>query len=289
MIIIFFIIKSYNKRVNQKLQEYKDNIDAVDFGKSHLEMLREFAGYSTDQKYSRGINFEYELGAKEKYQKIIKLFALDKVTEGKQDTDLIFALLKWLYETFGQDGNSGYPDKRDANSIIKFAQKKGGKINSHMHCMLLAELLRAYGIKAYHVLCLRFEEPHNNYDALVHAYSESLNKWIMLDTGSNVCLRDKDNNYISIPEFRNMAVNGEEFFMNSDAKTDPDCKKFSEYWATYMIRFSRAEKNYYGSDIWHNNTPNKMLIPEKYLKYTQNFGEHVKPNLFLSERDFWEM
>jgi hypothetical protein len=130
--IIFFLQKSYITRVNKKLQEYKNQTDAIDYDskQSRIEMLREFADYSADPKYSRKINFEYELGAKEKYQKIIKNFALDKITEGKQDFDLMFALLRFVSGTFGNDGNSGMPQKRDANSIIKFAQRKGGKINS---------------------------------------------------------------------------------------------------------------------------------------------------------------
>ena len=296
--ILYFLEKLYYKRINQKLEEYKrqHGEPIIEYSsQSRIEILREFADYSTDEKYLRNIKYEYTLGEKEKYKNIIKKYKLDEVTSGKKDVDLILALAKWASDIFGGGENRGYPLKRDANSIIKHTKKNNGHINVHLRCILLAEILRAYGIKAYHVLCNCFEEPCHRYVAVVHAYSENLNKWIMIEPFLYICPKDKNNNFISIPEFRNMIINSEEILINNDAKTfnengvtypiDTHIERISQY----MFRFSRAEKNYYGSDIGFKNNTERHLIPEKYLKYTENFNGDKKQSLVLLERDFWDL
>ena len=291
---VYWVTKIYQKRINKKLEEYKkQNGEPItrDFEQPRIEMLREFADYSSDEKYRRNITYEYTLGEKEKYRDIIKKYGLDSITAGKEDLDLIFALCRWASDTFGEDGNSGFPAKRGARAIIKFAKKNRG-INCWLKCTLLAEMLRAYGIKAYHVHCQSFEEPYRSTNSLVHAYSESLKKWIMLDPVLYVHLKDKNGNIINIPEFRNIIITGEEFYVNADAKNfwgeTVTPEKYREIMATYMFRFSRAEKHYYGSDIGLDNNPVRQLIPEKYLKYTENFSEYNKQSFVLSEKDFWE-
>jgi len=291
--MFYAILKAKTKAMNKKLREYNNQDNQNNQNESRIEMLCEFAGYSADEKHRKNINYEYELGEKEKYKKIIKKYGLDDIAAGKKDVDLILALSKWSSDIFPGGENRVFPARRNANTIIKSGRRNGGHITGHLRCILLAEILRAYGIKAYHVLCRQFEEPSRNYLALVHAYSEDLNKWIAIEPFMYCYFKDKNNNFISIPEFRNMLINGEEILMNSDAKTLYENNKVftpGEYFERiqqYMFRFTRTEKNYYGSDAGSKNNNTINLIPEKYLKYAQNFSAREKQNFILSERDFW--
>lgn len=250
--------------------------------------LKEWISYlkkGNDYKFSdKKIPYKYTLNEREKYNNIIEKYNLDEILKGKDDTEKMISLLYFVSDNFKHNGSIGMPEKTDANSLIKFYEQKGG-LSCRGLSILLSELLRAYGIPAKHITCMPPTENFYDCHVVVHAYSEKLGKWILLDPTYKLYLKDKNGSFINLPELRNCIINETNLISNESAGwngNEFDMEYYKTYMAKNTYRFECATDFYYGTDTNTNNKQN-MLVPvgyrpkETYAEITNNDKEFWKP------------
>ncbi len=231
-----------------------------------LQQLKDFSEYEEDNVT---IPYSYALDQKKKYKDIIKEYDLDSLTKGYEDVDLMKVLLKWVSNNFKHNGNSALPKNRDAISMIDFYKMYPDGINCRGLSILLAELLRAYGIPAKHITCMPKEKIFDDCHVVVHAYSKKLKQWIMLDPTNKLVLQNENGDYVNLPTLRRMLINNETLIANKDAgwNGNPfDMEQYREYMTKNTFRFSCATYYCFGSEDGRNLNIVNMLIPKGYTE-----------------------
>lgn len=248
---------------------------------SRIEILREYAEYGND-KYD--VTFEYKFDERENMLDIIEEYKLDELVEGKSDVDTAITLMNWLCERY-KHGNppNGLEDNRTPQELMEHADNNGGATNCRGLSLILAQLIRAYNIKAFHITCMPYEEPFNDCHVVVSVYCESLSKWIMLDPSYNLYLSNENGELIGVEELRDILIEGGEL----NAPKRDIIYWYSEYMTKNLVRLQRATVECYGSD---GNTPTIMLTPEKYMQneVKNNFEEKYHKYFMTSREDFWK-
>lgn len=225
------------------------------------QKLKEFPDFADD---GVEIEFKYDLNRRDLYADLIAEFELDTVASGLEDVELMIALQKWTTDTFKHDGMSGMPEIRNAITIVDYLREYPG-INCRLHAILLAELLRLYGIKAQHITVYSSEDEHPVH-VVTHAYSAKLQQWIMLDPTQNAILKDKDGNLHNLLTLRSAFANDEPLFINDDAnyngeKTTID--DYMEFMSSYLFRFSANSE--FPFDVKEADITAYMLYPVGFV------------------------
>lgn len=260
-----------------------------------IELLREYAKYIEDQigefDNNSDKNFTYMNDEREKMLDIIENEKLDELTTNLDDVNLVIELMRYVCGKYKHNGQSGMPYERSAHKIIEYCNNHDGKINCRGLAILLAQFIRAYGIKAFHITCLPYEEPFGDCHVVVCAFCKSINKWIMLDPTYCLYLKDKAGAILGIEDLRNSIIAGNEFIPNKDANYcgESFVDKYMEYYREYMakntIRLQRGRIVSYGCEDKQGNV---VLIPEKYMTEAENFCEEEKKHFITSPSVFWE-
>jgi len=210
--------------------------------------LNEFLYFADD---GTEIVFTFDLNRRDLYADLIEEFGLDEITAGLHDVDLMIALLYWVTDNFHHDGMSGMPENRDAVSIINFMREyHNGGGNCRLLAVLLAEVLRLYGIEAMHVTGRPLEDDHPVH-VFVHAFSRELQQWIFLDPTPGIYFQDEHGNFMDIYNLRRAFAEG-----RPNELTHNDNARFSLFgvWgyhvfmSDYLLRFTMATNFTFGSD-----------------------------------------
>ncbi|HKL80629.1 MAG TPA: transglutaminase-like domain-containing protein [Mobilitalea sp.] len=233
--------------------------------KERKKQLVEFSEYAED---GVEIAFTYELNQKDKYEDLIREYNLDSLVEGYHDIELMEALLSWVSDNFKHDGSSGMPNDRNANAVIDYCKQNEG-INCRGLAIILAEMLRVYGIPAKHITCMPKEAIFQDCHVVVHAYSEELKQWIMLDPTHKLILQDYNDNYVSLPMLRDYLINDTKLKANENAGRNGGVfhmEEYREYMTKNTFRFSCATDFYFGAEGGRNNNIENMLVPLNYVE-----------------------
>jgi len=223
-----------------------------------LRHLRDFPDFADE---GEEIAFTYDLNRRILYEDLIERFNLDNVVEGYEDVELMMVLLNWVCDNFLHDGNSGMPSLRNANALVEFLDENPAGGNCRVLAILLAELLRLYGIEAKHITAYAKEEDFFVH-VVTHAYSHNLGQWIMLDPTFRLVLTDSDGNFFDLPSLRDAFASRDELFANENAGRNNDLFDMADYktfMADYLFRFSTATNFGFGAEEANNNF--NMLSP----------------------------
>lgn len=252
---------------------------------AELERKQQLVDYATYAEDDVTISFTYDLNNRTEYENIIKEYNLDKLTDGMTDVDLMIALLNWVCDNFRHNGSSGMPKQRNANMIIDYCKQNPSGINCRGLSILLAEMCRVYGIPSKHITCMPKEALFDECHVVVHAYSEELGQWIMLDPTYRLILQDEKGDYINLSMLRNFLINDINLIPNENAGRNGNVFDINNY-RTYMtkntFRFSSATDFYYGAEDGYNGNVDNMLIP---VNYTDGDSERTT----TSDGVFWQI
>ena len=267
----------------KKISDIPDEYEAPDpfnnmTAEERIHLLKEYSEY---EKGGERPLFIVKTGEKLKYEDIINEYGLDEKTKGLEDTALMIALLNWVCDNFNHDGFSGLPENSDISALIEFHQKNDG-INCRGLSLILAEILRAYGIDARHVTCMPEEEPFIDCHVVVHAYSAELHQWVMLDPSNRLILMDEEGNYIDLWSLRNSYIDGSKITaLNLTGKDiqGSELKYYLEYMAKNTFRFEMDSVFDYASDGMQNKTIYN-LIPKGYKTIRRGATAITDPEYF---------
>lgn len=260
--------------------------------KSNLSKIDLLKMYSVYENEECNLNFSYNLDEQDKYSSIITEYGIDEFTRGKKDIDLMFTLLKWICSKFHHNGQSYMPDNRNAIAIIEYCKNNDDKIYCRGLALLLAELCRAYNIKAKHITCMPYEEPFDDCHVIVHAYSDRLKQWIMMDPTYCLYLRDKKGKYLNFQRLRQLLIEGKDVFANEEANYNGypfDMKYYREYMTKNTLRFQCGTDYYFGAEDGRGGKKRVVLLPKNY-EFTSNSSDNYFKNSFIVRDDccFWE-
>ena len=227
---------------------------------SRVAELNEYLYFADD---GVTINFTYDLNRRDLYMDLIEGFGLDELTAGHYDIDLMLVLMDWIKDNFRHNGASGMPMDRDAMSIINYLRENPDGGNCRLLAILLAELLRLYGIEAKHITAYPPEENHPVH-VVTHAFSRELNQWIMLDPTFGLYLRDDNGNFMNLYTLRRAFAEDTPFFANANAGHNRghfSMREYKNFMADYLFRFSTGTDFTFGSEETGLDATQFMLVP----------------------------
>lgn len=256
---------------------FEDEPDSVWY-----ERLREYTSYT---ETGASIPYQYELGINSKNIRINTNYNITKVTQGKTDIQKMIALLNLVCDNFEHDGSSGMPEKTDALSCIAYAKERGS-IECRGLSAILAEMCRMAGIPAKPVMCIPSKDPCDDCHVVVHAYSQSLGQWVMLDPTYRLILRDERGRYLDLPTLREKLISGETVVPNENAGRNGS-RFYIDYYRAYMakntFRFSSLTSFGFDAANQPGNREN-MLLP---VDYEIPFLQYRTEKLTTCASEFW--
>lgn len=273
----------FTRLSEEEEKKYKYTVEPKDTDK--IQLLKEYAEYG---KNTFDFTYEYKFDERENMLDIIEKNNLDELVRGKSDVDTAITLMNWFCEHY-RHGDSGLSSERTPQALMEFADKNEGRTNCRGLSIILAHLIRAYNIKAFHITCLPYEQPVNECHVVVSVYCESLNKWIMLDPTSKLYLKNKDGEIIGIEEFRDIIISDGELYPNEDYSSQHwTMEGYREYMAKNLIRLERGIVERYGCDEKDGFV---VLMPEKYIQNEANnfTDENYKKHFISSRESFWRL
>lgn len=196
------------------------------------------------------IPFTYSLYRWDKVLPMINIYGLDTVMDGRSDLEIMESLLAIVGQNFTHNGSVLFPAQTDALSVIAWHNQNEG-VECRGLSVILAEMLRTCGIEAKAIMCIPSSEPCEECHVVVHAWSDSLNQWVMLDPTYRLILRNQNGQPMSLPMLREALANQEPLYPNSSAGRNG--QPFSmDYYRAYMtkntFRFACATDFYAGGD-----------------------------------------
>ena len=240
------------RRVSETPLKAEDmNTEFLFDGETYEYWHNELISHASYTDTALSIPYTYELSQWENNVQLINMFHLDEILEGKNDIEIMKELMKIVNENFTHDGSVAITDKTDPLSIIALHNEKGG-IECRGLSLLLSEMLRLCRIEAKPIMCISAKEPAECH-VVVHAYSPSLNQWIMLDPTYNLMLTDEEGNYLDLPSLRNALINNEVIHANSEANYNSapfSMARYREYMTKNTFRFANARNFYFGADFF---------------------------------------
>jgi len=225
-----------------------------------IRQLRDYPDFADD---GRVIRFTYDLKRRDLYADLIEEFNLDAITAGYYDIELMRVLLSWMSDNFRHNGASGMPRNRNAMSIIDYMRLNPSGINCRGLAILLAEVLRLYGIEAKHITVYPPENDHPVH-VVTHAWSRELQQWVMLDPSFGMYVTDLDGNLMSLYTLRAAFVNATPIVANTHAMRNGEAvsiEQYKNFMVDYMFRFSTGTRFTLGSEETGMRTTQFMLVP----------------------------
>ena len=265
----------FKKVSDTPLKPEEMNTEFLFDGETYEHWYNELASHQSYKDTSLSIPYTYELAQWENNVQLINMFHLDEILKDKNDIEIMQELMKVINENFTHDGSVAITDRTDPLSIIALHNEKGG-IECRGLSLLLSEMLRLCKIEAKPIMCISAKEPAECH-VVVHAYSPSLNQWIMLDPTYNLMLTDEEGHYLDLPSLRNALINNEVIHANSEANYNSapfSMTRYREYMTKNTFRFANARDFYFGAEVF----PKTDVKGEQHGDAEALFGqEAMKP------------
>lgn len=255
--------------------------------KTRIQVLREYSKYDRTIKYN--ITNTYILN--EEVPEILNNYNYYDYIKGLKNTDdkIVFAVMDFVCSNFGHNGTIGLSKKRQIVDIIKFCEEHDQKTNCRGLAILLASLLRLNGIKAQHITCMPYEEPFEDCHVVVDCLLPS-GKRIMLDPTYHLYYKDKNGNYVSVKQLREMLISNEPLYANKEAGYNGgsfDLKANIGYMTKNTFRFSRFTLAKDGVDCVTEDSKYIELVPVLYEKEKSN--DICEKRIIVNDEEFWRM
>lgn len=268
--------------------------------------LRVFKDFS----YSNfSFDFEYDFN-KDNFKILKEKYNIEQVAGNGDELSKVLNLLRWCCDNVIHNGGSKDVEfiPKTSIDILDYAYQKGHEngVYCRLQSIVFTECCLALGIKSRIIHCLPFSP--NDFDSHVISivYIKSLNKWIMVDAGSNGYFLDENDIILSPMEVRQRL--GDDSFIKCNADIYPNStqsfeekqKGYKYYMAKNLFYFKSMLKNTFGSDSLKNQvtvycTPIGFDVYEREVAYCQyainNVGEHLADdwkkelNNFIEQRN----
>ena len=171
------------------------------------------------------------------------------------------------------------------------ADQFDGRTNCRGLSLILAQLIRAYNIKAFHITCYPYEDPFEDCHVVVAVYSEHLGKWIMLDPTNNLYLKNAEGRIVCVDESREILISGGKLtaYWKDEILNEEFHDMYRNYMAKNLIRIMRDADAGYGSDYHQyareGGGAHVTLMPEKYMNNEAKNLKSKPDGVFITSKE----
>jgi len=182
----------------------------VAMGKQWLSLLFNHTVFSArDEGNLIDIEFHYAEPSDENLGKLREVYDLEAVAGQGSEIDRIINLMSWVYRLTGHANEPEIPAERNAFTLINMAKNEKKQINCYMKTVILNEVYLSMGFYSRHTHLL----PHSNEERESHfitsVYSQTVERWILMDPDFGVYVTDAKGNILGIREIRQHLISGE--------------------------------------------------------------------------------
>ena len=165
-------------------------------------------------------------------------FNLDSIAGDGDEISKIKNLMYYVHNTIVHDGyNSAAGIDKNSIDLVKYCKETGKGVNCRMLATILNEYYLSMGFYSRFVVCLPQDSTDTDCHVVNIVYSQTLDKWIMMDPTFAAYVTDKENNLLNLEEIRTHLINGLPLILNKDANRNHKTKQTVDYYLkTYMAK-----------------------------------------------------
>jgi hypothetical protein len=250
------------------------------------ELLREPYIYEDTSNY---MEFVYNFN-NQKLNELKKKYNLESVAGNGDEIEKIINLMKWVHKTVGWDGSNGIKADKNALSIIKKAVSNSLKVNCRGIGIVLSEVYLSMGFKSKFVTCMPKSTQDCDCHIVTSVYSETKNKWLMMDAClENYCM-DESGNILSIEEIRERFINNLIMIFPDTINANGIASDYSWYKSYYLIKnFYRFEVHRISSFGLEDEKSCDLvqLVPKNYAEIGMKDMERHKKTITSNPEYYW--
>jgi len=241
----------------------------------YKELLGYFSEYS-NEKPIWSYDFVYKSSSDDiKLMELRKRYNLD-LKSGKMDSfNKQLRIMRWVHEVLLNSETGEYNGNLTALDILEHSCANKKQFSCINHAIVLTQCLLSMGYYARYISCLPLDAlPFDNH-VLTEVYSDTLNKWIILDSTVNAYFTDTRNMVLSLIELRDCLIREEKINFNYFDRFSGSGVPKSAYTVNYsedefigtLIRnlFVLQYKQINDSNHCNKEEVYYRLVPQKYL------------------------
>lgn len=197
-------------------RDYRDSVDKQQlYYMEHLELLRQFNSFSSNNLDLRNIAFDYNSASMTSESIELKKMCilLEKHLADSDEVEKCLLLMRWTYEKLLYEEQEELEGNLTALRIIDHCNSKHKTVNCISHAIVLKEVLTAYGFYARVVRCrpafLPIDVSVKDTHAVVEVYVPEMKRWVLLDPTINAYYTDANDRIFSLLELRKAVCNGD--------------------------------------------------------------------------------
>lgn len=244
-------------------------------------ILKQGAEYSLQNDKVRPA-FVYQSATDKGLQKVKEYFNLDSIAGSGDEVSKIINIMTWVHNAIPHIGNGWPVSELTAIDIYNYSKANNRKaLNCAAISTVLNECYLSMGFKSRIISCY----PKNKNDFESHVintvYSETLNKWLLMDATFNAYLTDENSNLLSIAEVRERLIKDMPVMLNADANWNGTPWTKERYFDNYMTRFLYwfrcPARSFFNIQSDYRNTNEKyvVLLPVGYTREQNPNGDYI--------------
>lgn len=225
-------------------------------------ILKQAANYSAKDNFLLP-RFTYSPPNDSDLVRVRNYFNLDSIAGNGDEISRIKNMLHWAHNVVRHDGRSMNPKSKNAIDLVEVCRKENRGINCRMIAVMLNECYLAMGFKSRYVTCLP-KKYVDDCHVINIVYSNTLNKWILMDPTFNAYVMDEKGTLLGIAEVRERLISGAPVQINKDANWNNKKRETKEHYLDYYMT-----KNLYRMEcVLHSGYNTETQIEGKPSPFT---------------------
>ena len=213
---------------------YAETVEKAREQGDFMWILRQAGPYDSSAPTDSLPRFRYADPNDRDLVRVREYFNLDSIAGAGDEISKIKNLLAWVHNTIRHDGSSYNPEEKNAIALYEICKKEDRGVNCRMMAQMLNECYLAMGFKSRYVTCLP-KSYINDCHVINVVYSNTLDKWLWVDSTWNAYVMDDKGNLLSISEVRDRLKKGEFVTVNEDANWNHKTPCTNDYYLDYYM------------------------------------------------------
>jgi len=191
------------------IPELQERHKYVSMGKEWMSHLKQHPGFSAQGTgYPIDVTFLYSDSTDENLRRLRKQYDLDSIAGQGSETERIINLMTWVYGLAAHANEPAVPAERNAFSFIHLAKDQHMNINCYMKTVILNEVYLSMGFYSRHTHLLPYSHEEEESHFVTSVFSQTLDKWILMDPDFGAYVTDKKGNILGVAEIRRGLISG---------------------------------------------------------------------------------
>lgn len=260
-------------------KRFKDILAKLKEVGDYQYILQKASGYESNQRTDTLPRFSYANPNDSNLVHVRRYFQLDSVAGAGDELSKIKNILTYIHNKIKHDGNHGNPEP--ANAIVLAEACKDGSrgLNCRGLATVLNECYLAMGFKSRFITCMP-KKYINDCHVINVVYSNTLNKWVWVDSTNNAWVMDKNGTLLSVQEVRERLRTGQTLVLNEEANWNNVSKTTAEdylydYMAKNLYYINCSLRSQFGTEARTYSPQNYISLMPKGFTNEQANGWYI--------------